>query len=65
VYFDKKKSQSRSAFVELWADYDRTHTDKEWSQQQNILINSMMQNAKHNRMTKEEYLALKKHTSVK
>lgn len=30
--FDKEKNEiERMKFVELWADYVRTHSDKEWS----------------------------------
>jgi hypothetical protein len=38
--------EDRINFVEFWADYVRTHSDEEWSRQQNILINSVMQNIK-------------------
>lgn len=46
MYFDKKKNRKeRIKFVEFWAEYVRTHSDKEWSKQQNVLINSLMKNA--------------------
>ncbi len=51
--------EDRMWFVEYWANYVRTHPDKEWGRQQNILINSIMQNAKNSKLTKEEYLRIK------
>ena len=33
--------------------------DKEWSRQQNILINSMMKNAKNSKLSPKEYLKIK------
>jgi hypothetical protein len=41
--FDKKKNESeRMKFVELWAEYVRTHSDKEWSRQQKIVVDSQL-----------------------
>jgi hypothetical protein len=59
--FDLKKSieqnqKERMRFVDQWADYVRTHSDKEWSRQQNVIINSCLRTAS---MTKEEYLHMK------
>ena len=51
--------EDRMWFVEYWANYVRTHSDKEWSRQQNVLINSLMQNAKNSKLTKEQYLRIK------
>ncbi len=51
--------KDRLRFVDLWANYVRTHIDKEWSKQQNFLINSMFQNTKNYTLTKEEYLEIK------
>lgn len=42
----KTNKEDRLNFVEFWADYIRTHSDEEWSRQQNILINSMIQNVR-------------------
>lgn len=56
----KLNDQDRMWYVDYWADYVRTHPDKEWSKQQNILINSLVKNAKNSRLTKEEYLKIKK-----
>ena len=55
----KDNKEERMNFVEYWANYVRTHPDKEWSRQQNVLINSVMQNAKNSKLTKEEYLRIK------
>lgn len=60
MYFDKEKNKKeRMKFVEFWAEYVRTHPDKEWSMQQNVLINSIMQNAKKPMITREQYLEIK------
>lgn len=55
----KDNKEERMNFVEYWANYVRTHPDREWSRQQNVLINSLMQNAKNSKLTKEEYLRIK------
>ncbi|MEK6983157.1 MAG: hypothetical protein AABX33_01160 [Nanoarchaeota archaeon] len=55
----KDRKQDRLNFVEYWANYVRTHPDKEWSRQQNILINSMMKNAKNSKLTPKQYLKIK------
>lgn len=42
-YFDEKKNQAeRMKFVKLWAEYVRTHPDKEWSRQQKIVVDSQL-----------------------
>ncbi len=46
----------RMKFVEFWAEYVRTHSDVEWSRQQNVLINSCLKSAS---MTKEQFLEMK------
>jgi len=48
--------KQRMDFVEYWAEYVRTHTDKEWSRQQNIIINSCLKNAS---ITREQFLDMK------
>ncbi len=55
----KKNRQERLWFVNYWAEYVKTHPDKDWSKQQNVLINSMMQNSKNYPLTKEQYLEIK------
>jgi hypothetical protein len=37
---------SRKDFIKFWANYVRTHKDKEWSRQQKKLINSQIKNAR-------------------
>ena len=32
--------QERLEFVQFWAEYVKTHSDEEWSAQQNVLIDS-------------------------
>jgi len=55
----KINNEDRMWFVEYWAEYVRTHSDKEWSRQQNVLINSIMKNAKNSKLTPKEYLRIK------
>ena len=55
----KLNNEDRMWFVEYWANYVKTHSDKEWSRQQNILINSIMKNAKNSKLTPKEYLKIK------
>lgn len=55
----KNNKEDRLNFVKYWANYVRTHSDNEWSRQQNVLINSIMQNAKNSKLTKEQYLKIK------
>ena len=49
----KKNQQDRFAFVDKWARYVLTHSDKEWSAQQNKIINIGYN------MDKKTYLQLK------
>jgi hypothetical protein len=53
-----KESEQREWFIDYWAEFVRTHPDKEWSKQQNTLINSMLKTAKQ--FSRAEYLELKK-----
>lgn len=49
-FYDKKTNdEDRMKFVEYWAEYCRTHPDKEWSEQQNVLINSVIKGKKYNK----------------
>jgi len=43
-------------FVEYWAEYVRSHPDKDWSRQQNVIIDSCLKSAK---ITKEQFLGMK------
>ncbi len=55
--FTRENQKQRFRFIDQWADYVNTHNDKDWSRQQNVIINSCVQTAS---MTKEQYLAMKK-----
>lgn len=55
----KDNREERMNFVEYWADYVRTHPDKEWSGQQKILIDSQIKNARQSKLTPKEYLEIK------
>ena len=39
----KTNHEDRINFVKFWANYIKSHSDEEWSEQQNIVINSQMQ----------------------
>lgn len=54
--FIKENQKERFRFIDQWAKYVRTHSDQDWSQQQNVIINSCLRTAS---MTKEQYLAMK------
>ena len=45
-----------SEFIDYWVEYIKTHSDEEWSRQQNVVINSQLQSAKQ--WSREEYLDL-------
>ena len=51
----KKNKKSREEFIDFWANYVKTHSDKEWSRQQNVLIDSQIQSARAHKWTVEEY----------
>jgi len=43
MIFDKKQNQKeRDWFIDYWAEYIKTHSDREWSQQQADLIDSIL-----------------------
>ena len=54
--FTSENQKERMKFVDLWSKYVLEHDDKDWSRQQNVIINSCLRN---NKMTKEQYLAMK------
>lgn len=57
---DKRRNfEERLKFIDLWVGYIKTHTDKEWSEQQRVLLDSQIKNAKGYPLTKEEYLKIK------
>ena len=55
--FTKKNQEERMRFIDKWAEYVKTHSDKEWSKQQNIIINSNLKSAS---MGKEQFFKMKK-----
>ncbi|MBU3897240.1 MAG: hypothetical protein KJ697_04935 [Nanoarchaeota archaeon] len=40
----KNNREDRLNFVRFWANYVKTHSDQDWSEQQNIVIDSQMDN---------------------
>ncbi len=54
--FNDDNLKERLKFVELWAKYVREHDDKDWSRQQNVIINSCLKTAN---ITKKIYLEMK------
>jgi hypothetical protein len=54
--FTDDNNKERMNFVDLWSKYVLEHSDKEWSRQQNIIINSCL---KTSSITKETYLKMK------
>jgi len=38
----EKNFEERLKFVSFWVDYIKVHKDEEWSEQQNIIVNSQM-----------------------
>lgn len=54
--FTDKNNKDRLEFIDKWSKYVLEHDDKEWSKQQNKIINSCIKN---HEMTKELYLDMK------
>ena len=38
----KDNKEDRINFVKFWANYVKTHEDEDWSEQQNIIVNSQI-----------------------
>jgi hypothetical protein len=38
----RNNQEDRINFVKFWANYIKTHSDKEWSEQQNIVIDGQI-----------------------
>lgn len=55
----RNNKEDRLNYVEFWADYVKTHPDKVWSKQQNVLINSCIVNARSVKLTRKQYLKIK------
>lgn len=54
-FFDKNQNRKeRMNFVEFWAEYVRKHSDKEWSKQQKIIIDSQLKT----KVKLEDYLQM-------
>ena len=41
----RRNTEQRRAGIKRWVEYVRTHDDREWSRQQNHLIDSQLQSA--------------------
>lgn len=48
------RMDERMKFVEKWAEYVKSHPDREWSRQQAVLINSQIRNARKIGLTREQ-----------
>jgi len=57
---DKDNKQERMNFVEYWAEFVKNNPDKVWSKQQNLLINSQIKNAQNFKISRKDYLEMKK-----
>ncbi len=57
--FIEENNKERKKFIHKWAEYVRNHSDKEWSCQQNIIINSALKSAN---MTREQFFKMKGET---
>jgi|ETNmetMinimDraft_2_1059921.scaffolds.fasta_scaffold147576_2 hypothetical protein len=42
----KNNREDRLNFVRFWAEYVRTHSDRDWSEQQRVLIDSQINNSR-------------------
>lgn len=55
----KDNREERLNYVDYWAEYVRDNPDKVWSEQQNIIINSQIQNSRYSKLTPKQYLEIK------
>ena len=53
-------AEERMKFVNYWAEYVRTHSDKDWGKQQAVLIDSQLANKYP--LTREQYLEIKQNS---
>jgi len=58
--FIEENKKERKSFVHKWAEYVCTHSDKEWSSQQNVIINSALKSAN---ITREQFFKMKGETN--
>lgn len=54
---ESKLILDRNGFIDYWVRYMKTHTDQEWSSQQNMMINSVLKTC--HQPSREEYMKLK------
>ena len=52
--------EARLHFVDYWAQFVRTHSDREWGQQHTDFINALMDNARFYPFSAKKYLEMKK-----
>ncbi len=57
---DKDNRQERMNFVEYWAEFVRSNQDEVWSKQQKLLIDSQIKNAQSFKISRKDYLKIKK-----
>ncbi|MDD5192294.1 MAG: hypothetical protein PHH54_01025 [Candidatus Nanoarchaeia archaeon] len=43
--FKAQNARERLKFIDFWAEYIKTHSDEDWSKQQNMLIDSQIESA--------------------
>ena len=55
----KINDEDRMWYVELWAEYVKTHPDQEWSAEQKKVIDAQVQSGEHVKLTPKEYLEIK------
>ncbi|MFH1720982.1 MAG: hypothetical protein ABH950_00100 [Candidatus Altiarchaeota archaeon] len=54
--FTDENLKERLKFVDLWSKYVLEHDDRDWSHQQNVIINSGLRSST---LTKEQFLNMK------
>jgi hypothetical protein len=59
VDFKETNQKQREEFIDYRVAFMKSNSDEEWSRQQNVLINSLMQSAKHYPFSPKEYLKMK------
>jgi hypothetical protein len=50
----KDNKEDRINFVKFWVEYIKSHSDEEWSRQQNKLINSQLKSARELKLVKPD-----------
>ena len=56
----KNPKQERMNFVEYWADFVKNNSDEVWSKQQKVLIDSQIKNSRNFKLSRKDYLEMKK-----